>query len=475
MKFIRFIQFVFLLAFCQHIEAQTITGYVFDAKDGEPIIGASVLNGKNGCMTDFDGKFVISGKPGDKLTFKAFGCSDKKVAAQNNMEVGMGKGSYTKMKRAAAATSSTSRNSSSSSSSSSSSKSSTSSEPCYVKSEKTEKDGFKWAWYYDISVSAKWIGAMDANGNILIPATKHFTLVRYRSVKDHKGFFYVQTEDDKEGVYDLAGHEIIAPKYKSIIFSEYENCFKYEKGDDFVSLPITLDSNGRGVRVSSSRTASSSYSSSSTSSSSSTYSSSSSSSYSSSSQYGNLLFQGIFTTTGVGRNSSAYSSCGQTSLSNYAVYENALIIDNGTKVMTYTGNVTVYGVSGRKYGNDQMFYLVSGIDMLSFVVNLGNDVTVLYLEKGDTRNNYNGKIWSTPIGNGGNNYNNGGNFNNYNNNSNQRQPICKTCYGRKLCRNCNGTKLVANAYTGRNEFCEVCHRTGLCPTCNGTGVSPFRH
>lgn len=139
MKFIRFIQFVFLLAFCQHIEAQTITGYVFDAKDGEPIIGASVLNGKNGCMTDFDGKFVISGKPGDKLTFKAFGCSDKKVAAQNNMEVGMGKGSYTKMKRAAAATSSTSRNSSSSSSSSSSSKSSTSSEPCYVKSKKQKK------------------------------------------------------------------------------------------------------------------------------------------------------------------------------------------------------------------------------------------------------------------------------------------------------------------------------------------------
>jgi len=115
MKFIRFIQFVFLLVFCQHIEAQTITGYVFDAKDGEPIIGASVLNGKNGCMTDFDGKFVISGKPGDKLTFKAFGCSDKKVAAQNNMEVGMGKGSYTKMKRTAAATSSTSSNPSSSS------------------------------------------------------------------------------------------------------------------------------------------------------------------------------------------------------------------------------------------------------------------------------------------------------------------------------------------------------------------------
>lgn len=115
MKFYRFIQFVVLLVICQHIEAQTITGYVFDAKDGEPIIGATVLNGKNGCMTDFDGKFAISGRPGDKLTFKAFGCSDKKVAAQNNMEVGMGKGTYTKMKRASAATSSTSSKPSSSS------------------------------------------------------------------------------------------------------------------------------------------------------------------------------------------------------------------------------------------------------------------------------------------------------------------------------------------------------------------------
>lgn len=471
MKTIRFIQFVLALLFCNHITAQTITGYVFDSKDGEPIIGASVLNGKNGALTDFDGKFTISARPGDKLTVKYIGFSEKKVPAQNNMEIGMGKGKYKSMKRAYASTSSSTTKANNSSSYSSSARSNTSSEPCYVKNEKTEKDGFKWAWYYDISVSAKWIGAMDTNDNILIPATKHFTLVRYHSVKGRKGFFYVTTEDDKEGVYDLSGNEIVAPKYSSVSFSEYDNCFEYEKGDKMVKLPITLDANGRGVRVSASPSSSSSYASSSSSTTNS-YSQSSSSS-----QYGRLLYQGTYTNTGVVRTNTAILGDGNPTLMNFVVYDNVLISHNGNNVWQYVGDVTVYGQYGRKYGNNQFFYLVYGQGNISCVMQQGINVTMLYFDKGDTRYNYNGKRFNTPLNNGGNSFgNNGVNYNNNNyNNTNTRKPRCKTCMGSGKCRNCNGSKLVANAYTRRNEWCEVCHRTGLCPTCKGTGESPFRH
>ena len=54
-----------LTAFAQ----TTVQGTVVDAANGEPIIGASILEmgTTNGTITDFDGNFVLNVKPGAKL------------------------------------------------------------------------------------------------------------------------------------------------------------------------------------------------------------------------------------------------------------------------------------------------------------------------------------------------------------------------------------------------------------------------
>ena len=55
--------------------AQTISGYVFDAVDGEPIMGAQIQCGSSICLTDMDGHFKVSASPGDKITVKYIGRS----------------------------------------------------------------------------------------------------------------------------------------------------------------------------------------------------------------------------------------------------------------------------------------------------------------------------------------------------------------------------------------------------------------
>lgn len=61
--FTLFFVFVFyLLSFCQNAE---LNGQVFDKKNQEPMIGATVKIGSTGSVTDFDGKFKIQLPPGD--------------------------------------------------------------------------------------------------------------------------------------------------------------------------------------------------------------------------------------------------------------------------------------------------------------------------------------------------------------------------------------------------------------------------
>ena|SRR5690606_3622156 len=61
--FTLFFVFVFyLLSFCQNAE---LNGQVFDKKNQEPMIGATVKIGSTGSVTDFDGKFKIQLPSGD--------------------------------------------------------------------------------------------------------------------------------------------------------------------------------------------------------------------------------------------------------------------------------------------------------------------------------------------------------------------------------------------------------------------------
>ena len=289
----------------------------------------------------------------------------------------------------------------------------------------------------------------------------------------------------------MNGREIVSPLYDILILSS--DGFNYKSNGKYI--PLGIDRYGNRISTastsSSSSSSSSSYSSRSSSSSSSSSASSSSSSRSSytssssysspstssqtssSSQYGRLLFQGTYTSTGVCRNSNSITGCGQVSLDYITVYERALLRSSNDEVLPFVNYVTIYGETGRRYGNGQLFFMVTDQGAIRFVALTGTDILVMYNDQGDTRSQYMGKIFSTPLTNGGNNYNS----NNYNSNNNggtynrpQHQRRCTVCHGTGLCPICNGSKMVTNSFGHKGlSKCKVCNFTGLCTSCNGTG------
>ncbi|MBO5619682.1 MAG: SusC/RagA family TonB-linked outer membrane protein [Paludibacteraceae bacterium] len=70
----------------------TVQGTVLDAANGEPIIGASILEmgTTNGTITDFDGNFTLSVKPGAKLQISYMGYKTQELAAAPNMNIKLG-------------------------------------------------------------------------------------------------------------------------------------------------------------------------------------------------------------------------------------------------------------------------------------------------------------------------------------------------------------------------------------------------
>ncbi len=73
----------------------TVSGVVTDAANGEPIIGASILEmgTTNGTITDYDGNFVLNVKPGAKLQISYMGYKTQELDAKPQMSVKMGEDS----------------------------------------------------------------------------------------------------------------------------------------------------------------------------------------------------------------------------------------------------------------------------------------------------------------------------------------------------------------------------------------------
>ena len=73
----------------------TATGVVEDAANGEPIIGASILEvgTTNGTITDWDGNFTLQVKEGAMLQVSYMGYKTQTVAAAQNMKVRLGEDS----------------------------------------------------------------------------------------------------------------------------------------------------------------------------------------------------------------------------------------------------------------------------------------------------------------------------------------------------------------------------------------------
>ena len=77
--------FVGLTAFAQN----TVQGTVIDAANGEPIIGASILEigTTNGTITDFDGNFILNVSEGAKLSISYMGYKTQELEAKGTLAV----------------------------------------------------------------------------------------------------------------------------------------------------------------------------------------------------------------------------------------------------------------------------------------------------------------------------------------------------------------------------------------------------
>lgn len=77
-----------LIAFAQ----TTVRGTVLDAANGEPIIGASILEmgTTNGTITDFDGNFELKVQAGAKLSISYMGYKTQELDAQPSMNIRLG-------------------------------------------------------------------------------------------------------------------------------------------------------------------------------------------------------------------------------------------------------------------------------------------------------------------------------------------------------------------------------------------------
>lgn len=359
-----------------------------------------------------------------------------------------------------------------------------------VRSKQTDSNGFVWyqtRYEGDYSV----YGAEDADGRTLIPLSKGYSSVFYYNgsfgVEKNKAFgaydkygsevistdrgydrivrhdnYYSVFKNGKEGACDLSGKEVVSPAYNSLIY--LDGVYKYQ------------DSYGNWQPVSGSP--SGSY----TTSSSSTYSgSSSSSSYSGN---GGLLYSGVYTVTGVFANEAGITSSGFTYLVNLTIYEKSLTVEmNGSNPDTryYIGTKSAYGISGRAYGTQNDYYLVTDTGRVTHVISdtsyipyLGNftQTSMFYLDNGDTRAAY----ISNSTGGGSGSYGGSSSHGGSSGHSNRGQQSCKICHGTGLCQTCNGSGWVTNPYTSKDSPCSTCNdkygtgpNRGKCWSCHGTG------
>ena len=77
---------------------------------------------------------------------------------------------------------------------------------------KTEEGGFQW---YKITDKSGHEGAEDKNGRTLIPISRGYTFICYHKGNGSEGYFTVEG-DEKEGVCDIRGKEIVPPIYHSV-------------------------------------------------------------------------------------------------------------------------------------------------------------------------------------------------------------------------------------------------------------------
>ena len=87
--------FLLMLGSVAAFAQMTVNGTVVDAANGEPVIGASILEmgTTNGTITDWDGNFSLTVQPGATLQISYMGYKTQELAAAANMSVKLGEDS----------------------------------------------------------------------------------------------------------------------------------------------------------------------------------------------------------------------------------------------------------------------------------------------------------------------------------------------------------------------------------------------
>lgn len=285
-------------------------------------------------------------------------------------------------------------------------------------------------WYKIRSTNDYRYGAESANGETLIPMSRGYEFIMFSCVENHTGFFSVE-KNGKNGVCDIDGKEIIAPRYEStIIFSSTTDGFEYKDANGkWQSLGYTLDANGRGVR---------------------TGTSSSSESVASSGVGHTLLYRGVYWVCG------AYGDVE----GNVTIYTDYLVMEGSSfplKEVRSNGN-RVYDIgSGVEFvvdGNYNIRREHSAYDCMFRKKNSGGGYN------GGYNNGYNGGYTPTSPSNSGTTTNPV--------QPHQQTKSCSLCQGSGKCANCNG-KGWHYGYGGSTVDCSNCSRTGRCPSCGGSG------
>lgn len=368
---------------------------------------------------------------------------------------------------------------------------------------KTEEGGFQW---YKITDKSGHEGAEDKNGRTLIPISRGYTFICYHKGNGSEGYFTVEgdekegvcdirgkeivppiyhsvcrhggsngdpyyigieSKDEKEGVCDMSGKVIFQPIYESIIYSD--NNFKIEVDGEWKETEISLNHDG----IASGTYNGGSYSASNS-------NSNRSSSYTSSKPTVKELFE------------EAYNTSDSEAQLKYDRYQKVLQADPknvyGYKSLVYNNIGCLYDNLGDKKNARDYFEAALKINPnnenakknLKSVKrkiraenwsNIGNALGSLgeALGRGQTGGSYNNSYQGTT---GTYNGSSGGNSGNSVGSSSSGSSVytkCTSCNGTGRCSSCKGKGYKFNSYSGHDDECPSCRGKGSCPICYGRG------